>query len=338
MVESLDETNKITEQIETNPNDQDNLCNIISTDHLEYDNNNDDELKDLDSLSKQKDNNETVEERESRLQAKKERKLRLKRERWEQKKLIMKAKDKERKKKKSPAAYAHLNRFDQLTKEENGEVRKLNKKEKQALFKEQCLEGPRVIIDCDFEHLMLEKEVKSLNQQLGYCGNANKTLAQPMNLIFTGIDTQLEACLKQNMFENWPIQHFEKVSYLEAHPVKSIYNAQECGKDKEGGLKIDKKRLVYLTADSENTIEELDAQDVYIIGGIVDRNRYLNLTLEKAQKEGIRHGKLPIGKHVQLQSSSVLTVNHVFQIIGVQFNCKNWTETLNQVIPERKQK
>ena len=119
-----------------------------------------------------------------------------------------------------------------------------------------------------------------------------------MNLIFTGIDTQLEACLKQNMYENWPIQHFEKVSYLDANPVKSVYNADEVCEGNESGAKIDKKRFVYLTADSENTIKELDPQDVYIIGGLVDRNRYLNLTLEKAQKQGIRHGKLPIGEHV----------------------------------------
>ncbi len=32
--------------------------------------------------------------------------------------------------------------------------------------------------------------------------------------------------------------------------------------------------LVYLTADSPNELPELSADDVYIIGGIVDRNRH----------------------------------------------------------------
>ena len=59
--------------------------------------------------------------------------------------------------------------------------------------------------------------------------------------------------------------------------MKSIYNTTEDGK-------IDKSKLVYLTADSENDIEELDPEDVYIIGGIVDRNRYRNLTLDKANE------------------------------------------------------
>jgi len=53
-----------------------------------------------------------------------------------------------------------------------------------------------------------------------------------------------------------------------------------------------------LTADSENLLTVLDPTDVYIIGGIVDRNRYVNLTLDRANEQGIRHGRLPIGDHV----------------------------------------
>jgi len=101
------------------------------------------------------------------------------------------------------------------------------------------------------------------------------------------------------------LQSFRNTGYIDASPVNSVYNA-------EGETKIDKTKLVYLTADSPNTISELDPSDVYIIGGIVDRNRYLRLTLDRANEQGIRHGKLPIGSFVSLATSAVLAVNHVF--------------------------
>lgn len=40
--------------------------------------------------------------------------------------------------------------------------------------------------------------------------------------------------------------------------------------------------MVYLTADAAEELQELDLGKVYIIGGLVDRNRYKNVCLEKA--------------------------------------------------------
>lgn len=43
--------------------------------------------------------------------------------------------------------------------------------------------------------------------------------------------------------------------------------------------------LVYLTADSPNELSELDVNKLYIIGGIVDRNRHKNICYQKAQSQ-----------------------------------------------------
>jgi tRNA (guanine9-N1)-methyltransferase len=78
-----------------------------------------------------------------------------------------------------------------------------------------------------------------------------------------------------------------------------------------------KEKLVYLTADSENLVTNLDPADIFLIGGIVDHNRHKLLTLNKATAQGIRHARLPIREcGVKLSTSCVLTVNHVVDIIG----------------------
>ena len=80
-----------------------------------------------------------------------------------------------------------------------------------------------------------------------------------------------------------------------------------------------KDKLVYLSADADETLTELKEDEMYIIGGIVDRNRYKNLTSDKATSLGIRKAKsvcmltvrnrLPLDL-VQFHGSRVLTVNN----------------------------
>ena len=47
---------------------------------------------------------------------------------------------------------------------DQGEAQKLTKQDKQKMFFELVKQGPRVIIDCDFNELMTEKEIKSVCQ------------------------------------------------------------------------------------------------------------------------------------------------------------------------------
>lgn len=50
---------------------------------------------------------------------------------------------------------------------------------------------------------------------------------------------------------------------------------------------------------------------VYIIGGIVDRNRLKGITYKKAEEQGIETGKLPLDQVVEMGGATrVLTVNH----------------------------
>ncbi|KAL3426257.1 tRNA (guanine(9)-N1)-methyltransferase [Phlyctema vagabunda] len=95
--------------------------------------------------------------------------------------------------------------------------------------------------------------------------------------------------------------------------------------------------IVYLTADSENTIDRLSPYTSYIIGGIVDKNRYKNLCQTLATKRGIPTAKLPIGEYMTMQSRTVLTVNHVVEIMLKWLETGDWGEAFLSVIPKRKE-
>jgi tRNA (guanine9-N1)-methyltransferase len=70
-----------------------------------------------------------------------------------------------------------------------------------------------------------------------------------------------------------------------------------------------KSKFVYLSADSPNMLESFETDNIYILGGIVDRNRFPSLCYNKAVEQGISTAQLPIGKYVNLSTRRILTVN-----------------------------
>ncbi|GAA5912126.1 hypothetical protein JCM6882_003061 [Rhodosporidiobolus microsporus] len=100
-----------------------------------------------------------------------------------------------------------------------------------------------------------------------------------------------------------------------------------------------KSSVIYLTGDSPNVLTSLEAGKTYVLGGIVDRNRYKNLCLNKANELGIAHAQLPIGEFLpEMQTRKVLTVNQVYEILTnwVASSDGDWREALRKVMPERK--
>ena len=100
------------------------------------------------------------------------------------------------------------------------------------------------------------------------------------------------------------------------------------------------KKIVYLTSDSDNVITTLNDDTAYVIGGIVDRNRLKSATLEKAERLGIEHGKLPLGGSGSSGAgSTTLTTNHIFEILGRWTrNGRDWDNAVRETVPQRAEK
>ena len=107
-----------------------------------------------------------------------------------------------------------------------------------------------------------------------------------------------------------------------------------------------RSKMVYLTSDATTTLQELDDTKIYIIGGIVDRNKSKRAAVNRADSLGISTAKLPLDEfydsHPEYKmkgSTKVLAVNHVFDILlrVHRYGGKDWDRALEEVLPSRKQ-
>ncbi|KAL9642083.1 hypothetical protein ABK040_004132 [Willaertia magna] len=223
-----------------------------------------------------------------------------------------------------------------IQKEQEGKISRISRQklEKEALIKkltttlQNGMNSSTIgcCVDCSFNEYMNEREINSLAQQLSKCYAAYKRMKNPIFLQFTSLQGALYNDLK--FFEGFPDRWLMKIN---SEHFIDIYR-------KEEEPQFD---LIYLSADSDNEIDEFKPGTIYIIGGIIDKNRHKNLCNQLAiDKYKLKTAKFPIDKHVQLKCSSVLTTNQCVEIISTFISIKEeeqnltndeiWSKTLNQ--------
>ncbi|KAJ2726891.1 tRNA (guanine(9)-N(1))-methyltransferase [Coemansia sp. Benny D115] len=193
-------------------------------------------------------------------------------------------------------------------------------KQKKQRLEDQRKSEMRVVLDMDFDELMEEKEIKSVCSQVMRCYSANRqaevSVALHVTELHGSIRERFQGAMKQHL--GWSKDHIvmhEKGEYLDL---------------------FQKEDLVYLTADSPNEVQTLDPTKVYVVGGIVDKNRYPRLTLDKAESQGIAHARLPIGQYVRMSTRKVMTVNQIFEMLIGYVATNDWRTAFLATIPERK--
>lgn len=198
------------------------------------------------------------------------------------------------------------------------------KKEKLGVFIKQSKEGIPIVIDCDFESLMTDKEIASLAKQILFIYSRHRKCEVPFHLIIQNVGIKTLQAIQKHGSDLWKAIDI----------IPKVENSNDSWADLKKNY--EPRELVYLTGDSENEITELEENKCYIIGGIVDRNRYKNLTLDIAIKNGISHARLPIGDYLHLRTSQILATNHIFDIICNYKDSSCWSKAFGDIIPKRK--
>lgn len=225
------------------------------------------------------------------------------------------------------------------------------------------------VFDCSFDDLMMDKEMKSLGQQItrSYSDNRNSPYRAHLAVSSFGgnLKGRFDGLLKQH-YKSWKGFRVFEEDFVEvaekakgwmgdlreggrlagklaevaerqrAEKAESSAPAQE-GADAPPPPSSDKEgEIVYLSSEGTETLHDLKPYSTYIIGGLVDKNRYKGICHKRATERGIKTAKLPIGEFLQMNSRSVLATNHVNEIMLQWLACGDWGEAFMKVIPKRK--
>lgn len=194
-----------------------------------------------DPINNSKNDTNVIEDETIKLEklSKRQLKKEKKREQWLERKGEKRIK--ERAKAREKRAYARANNIDL------GPSRKALKRSTMA--DSSC--KLHVTIDLSFDDLMINKDIAKMTKQILRCYTLNRRASAPMQFSVTGFNGKAAKDMqKHNGYEHWDVK-FHPESYLDIYP---------------------KDKIVYLTSESENVIESLEQDSVYVIGGLVDHN------------------------------------------------------------------
>ena len=180
--------------------------------------------------------------------------------------------------------------------------------------------------------------------QIRYCYAVNKKSSKPVRFSVSGLSTNGKTWQILSKVSGFPGQwiprafSFSPDSFVDMFSSANPPAPSDLPTPSTITPALDTSQFVYLSSDSDTILDRLDDSKIYIIGGIVDRNRFKGATHSKAQELGIATAKLPISQYLHLFSTKVLCCNHVFEIL---LKCKengyDWKKAMMEVLPPRKE-
>lgn len=174
-----------------------------------------------------------------------------------------------------------------------------------------------VVFDLSFDGIMVNRETSSLCSQIMRCYAANRRAEKPFNLevsaLAGGVAERFQFMYPEHT--RWDMS-FSAEHFLSTHATN-------------------KENIVYLTPDTDCVLESIESDKIYIIGGIVDKNRFKGKTSQTAQELGLKTARLPVPEFIDLKTSPVLTIFHVLEIMLKFKECGDWKQSLEAFVPRR---
>ena len=178
-----------------------------------------------------------------------------------------------------------------------------------------------VVYDFSYEQHMTSMEQKNAAKQLVLSFVANREHNQPFPIQFCNVN-----------FNGAVIKHLLKF-------IPSLYNPEfPISISQKSYLDLfPREKLVYLTPHCQQEMTEFNADNVYIIGCLVDKGDSQPLSLAKAKRENIKMAKLPLDKYLNFGGGSgkSLTLNAMISILLELKAHGDWERAL-KFVPRRK--
>ena len=93
---------------------------------------------------------------------------------------------------------------------------------------------------------------------------------------------------------------------------------------------------MWLTPDASTPLTTLSPNDVYVVGGLIDRSVMKNHTLELAARVGVRAARLPIREYAPVSNAHpILDVVAVGSILSSVHSGMSWRDAMKVHVPAR---
>lgn len=181
--------------------------------------------------------------------------------------------------------------------------------------------SPKIAIDCSYGSYMTPQEASNAAKQFMLCFAENRMDDDPFDLHLCNAD--------MDTYSMKVLQKFIPKMHEPSFPM-NVH---------EGNVTdvFPKEKLVYLTPHCRSDLTTYDPDDIYIIGGMVDKANNEALSLAKAKRMGLRMARFPLDRYLQWKSGSgkSLTINQTLRIMLDFKRTGDWRSALN-IVPKRK--